>query len=194
MRTENGRRSAPAAVVATNSPINDALAIHTKQAPYRTYAMAFALPRGALPDALYWDTLDPYHYVRLQPGHGDTDFLIVGGEDHKTGEADDAGVRFEGLEAWIRRLVPALGRETHRWSGQVLDTDRLCGFIGLNPGSENVYVVTGDSGQGITHGALGRTAHRRPDRAARIRGQELYDPARKTGRRSATSSPRTSRR
>ena len=58
------------AVVATNSPINDRYAIHTKQAPYRTYAMAFTVPRGALPDGLYWDTLEAYHYVRLQPGRG----------------------------------------------------------------------------------------------------------------------------
>ena len=37
-------------------------------APYRTYAMAFTIKKGALPDALYWDTEEPYHYVRLQPG------------------------------------------------------------------------------------------------------------------------------
>ncbi|TIX35198.1 MAG: FAD-binding oxidoreductase, partial [Mesorhizobium sp.] len=79
--------SARSAVVATNSPINDRVALHTKQAPYRTYAMAYEIARNVLPDALYWDTLDPYHYVRLQPGEGKTDFLIVGGEDHKTGQA-----------------------------------------------------------------------------------------------------------
>ena len=50
--TESGRTvRARHAVVATNSPINDRVALHSKQAPYRTYAMALALPRGALPDA-----------------------------------------------------------------------------------------------------------------------------------------------
>ena len=49
---------------------------------------------------------------------------------------------------------PDLGNEVHRWSGQVLDTIDYCGFIGRSPGSENVFVVTGDSGQGMTHGAL----------------------------------------
>ena len=153
--TEGGPRvRAKFAVVATNSPISNIVAIHTKEAPYRTYAMAFSIPRGTLPDQLYWDTADPYHYVRLSPGRGATDYLIVGGADHKTGEADDGNVRFEGLEAWTRNLVPKLGRETHRWSGQVLEPVDHTAFIGRNPGSEKVFVVTGDSGQGITHGVV----------------------------------------
>ena len=141
------------AVVATNSPINDRYAIHTKQAPYRTYAMAFSIAHDRLPDGLYWDTFDPYHYVRLQPGGG-SDILIVGGEDHKTGEADDAERRFTRLEAWMRSLLPDLGRELHRWSGQIQDTIDFAGFIGRNPGSKRSYVVTGDSGQGMTHGSV----------------------------------------
>ena len=75
-------------------------------APYRTYAMAFTLPRGTLPDALYWDMADPYHYVRLNPAPAAIDYLIAGGGDHKSGEADDGDVRFEAIEAWIRSLVP----------------------------------------------------------------------------------------
>jgi glycine/D-amino acid oxidase-like deaminating enzyme/nitrite reductase/ring-hydroxylating ferredoxin subunit len=181
-RTASGKAvRARHAVVATNSPINGDLPIHTKQGPYRTYAMAFALPRGAVADALYWDTLDPYHYVRLQRGSGATDYLIVGGADHKSGEADDADARFAALEAWMRNLVPALGRETHRWSGQILDPVDYAGFIGLNPGNEKAYIATGDSGQGITHGVVAGLLIA----DLIVRGEspwaELYDPARKTG-------------
>ncbi|MFI0847139.1 FAD-dependent oxidoreductase [Mesorhizobium sp. IMUNJ 23232] len=145
---------AASAVVATNSQINDRFQLHTKMSPYRTYAMAFTLPRGTLPDALFWDTGDPYHYVRMNLGPGSVDYLIAGGADHKSGEADDGDIRFEAIEAWIRALVPSLGKEVTRWSGQVLDTIDYCAFIGLNAGSQSVYVVTGDSGQGMTHGAL----------------------------------------
>ena len=106
-----GSVTAGHAVFATNSPINDRVALHSKMAPYRTYAMAFTMPRDTLPDALYWDMADPYHYVRLKPGPGTTDYLIAGGEDHKSGEADDGDVRFEAIEAWIRELVPTLGNE-----------------------------------------------------------------------------------
>jgi hypothetical protein len=97
---------------------------------------------------------DPYHYIRLQPGPGSTDTLIVGGQDHKSGEANDGAIRFEALAAWIGERVPKIGREVARWSGQVMDTIDYCGFIGFNPDNKRVLVSTGDSGQGMTHGAL----------------------------------------
>ena len=71
--------------------------------------------------ALYWDTPDPYHYVRLQKADGQQngkgaadEILIVGGEDHKTGQADDAEERYARLEAWARERFPAHSRD--RWS------------------------------------------------------------------------------
>jgi glycine/D-amino acid oxidase-like deaminating enzyme len=126
VKTGRGTISAADVVVATNSPISDRFALHTKMAPYRTYAMALTIPRGALPDALYWDTEDPYHYVRLQPGDGKQDFLIVGGEDHKSVEADDGAQRFARLENWVRPLIPALGAVTHQVVGTGARYHRLC--------------------------------------------------------------------
>ncbi|MBP2434035.1 FAD-dependent oxidoreductase [Bradyrhizobium elkanii] len=155
VKAARGTIRAKHAVVATNSSISDRFAIHTKTAPYRTYVITFEIKRGALPDALYWDTEEPYHYVRLQPGPANTDYVLVGGEDHKSGEADDADERFSKLEAWGRSLISDLGKETHRWSGQVLDTIDYAGFIGRDPGGKNIYVAMGDSGQGLTHGVAG---------------------------------------
>jgi glycine/D-amino acid oxidase-like deaminating enzyme len=179
-RTDQGDITARAAVVATNSPIIDMIALHTKMAPYRTYAMTFRIARDTLPDALYWDTLDPYHYVRLQPGDGSSDYVIVGGADHKTGEADDAAVRFDALEAWARNIIPQLGEPVHRWSGQVLDTIDYAGFIGRNPGSTSIYVHTGDSGQGMTHGVAGAMLNAALILGKKPRWGDVYDPSRKT--------------
>jgi glycine/D-amino acid oxidase-like deaminating enzyme/nitrite reductase/ring-hydroxylating ferredoxin subunit len=179
-KTADGRTvQAKYAVIATNSPINDRFALHSKQAPYRTYAMALQLPKDGLPDALYWDTLDPYHYMRRHPGDA-YDYLIVGGADHKSGEADDAEFRYEALEAWIRNLVPEVGVVTHRWSGQVLDTIDYSSFSGRNPGNENIFVHTGDSGQGITHGVVGSLIIARMIMQGEEPWQDLYGPERKT--------------
>jgi glycine/D-amino acid oxidase-like deaminating enzyme/nitrite reductase/ring-hydroxylating ferredoxin subunit len=181
VKTREAKRiEAGAAVIATNSPVNDRTALHTKQAPYRTYAMAFELAPEALPDALYWDTLDDYHYVRLHPLSETLNALIVGGADHKSGEADDAGARFEALEAWMRNLLPRLGRETHRWSGQVMQTIDCMSFTGRNPGNENVYVHTGDSGQGMTHGVVAGLVISRLITTGKAPWANTYDPSRKT--------------
>jgi Rieske Fe-S protein len=118
--------------------------------------------------------------VRLQPGQGSTDYLIVGGADHKSGEADDAGVRFDALEAWTRNLIPAAKDVTHRWSGQVLDTIDYAAFIGRNPGNKNIYVHTGDSGQGMTHGVVGSLINSALILNQSARWQEVYEPSRKT--------------
>jgi two-component sensor histidine kinase/putative methionine-R-sulfoxide reductase with GAF domain len=155
--------------------------------PYRTYVLAMLVPRDTIEDALYWDTLDPYHYVRLTRGPDKTDYLLVGGTDHKSGEADDAEVRYEALEAWMRARLPKLGRTTHRWSGQVLDPIDYAAFSGRNPGNEHVFVHTGDSGQGLTHGVLGSLLISRLIASGNADWEEFYAPAR-TARAMARSS------
>jgi glycine/D-amino acid oxidase-like deaminating enzyme/nitrite reductase/ring-hydroxylating ferredoxin subunit len=146
---------ADSAVIATNTPINDRVVIHTKQAPYRSYVIVATVPKGAVPDVLVWDTGDPYHYVRLQPGEGDTDTLIIGGEDHKSGQAHDGASRFQKLELWALARFPEIKRFTTRWSGQVMESADFLGYLGQNPGDKNVFVITGDSGMGMTHGTIG---------------------------------------
>jgi len=173
--------TARAVVVATNTPINDRVAIHTKQAPYRTYVISAPLPAGELEPALYWDTGDPYHYVRLRGDGSGGDALIVGGEDHKTGQADDADQRYLRLEAWARERFPALGPVTHRWSGQVLEPVDGLAFIGPNPlDAPNVFVATGDSGMGMTHGTIAGILLTDLLVGLPNPWAPLYDPARKT--------------
>jgi glycine/D-amino acid oxidase-like deaminating enzyme/nitrite reductase/ring-hydroxylating ferredoxin subunit len=142
-------------VVCTNSPISDMVVTHSKMAPYRTFVVAFSVPKGSVVDALYWDTPHPYHYVRLQPLDDQRDVLIVGGEDHKTAHEDDAGARFARLEEWTRSHFASAGERIAQWSGQVLETNDYLAFIGRNPdGAEHVWLATGDSGMGMTHGTI----------------------------------------
>jgi glycine/D-amino acid oxidase-like deaminating enzyme/nitrite reductase/ring-hydroxylating ferredoxin subunit len=142
-------------VVATNTPINDRFVIHTKQAAYRTYAIGAWIPKGALAHALYWDTGDPYHYVRVHPFDGAREVLIVGGEDHKTGqESDTIAERHARLARWAAERFAMLGEVAFRWSGQVMEPVDHVAFIGRNPGDRHIHVATGDSGMGMTHGTI----------------------------------------
>jgi glycine/D-amino acid oxidase-like deaminating enzyme/nitrite reductase/ring-hydroxylating ferredoxin subunit len=144
-------------VEAANSLVTGSMRTITKLFPYRTFAIAAQIPRGSVPAALFWDTNDPYHYVRTEPGPNDgPDLLIVGGEDHKTGQANDPEKRYKNLERWLRARFPSAQAITHRWSGQVLETPDGIALIGQNPGNpENSFLISGDSGHGITHATLG---------------------------------------
>ena len=181
--------TAGAIVVATNTPapINDWMGIYTKQASYRTYVIAAKIPRGAFRDVLWWDDAEPYHYVRLEAapadalGREDHDLLLIGGEDHKVGQFPKDGAPFARLETWARAQFPVIGEIVGRWSGQVQEPADHVAFIGVAPTAKpNVYVITGDSGMGLTHGALGAQLI-----TDLILGREnpwakLYDPSRKT--------------
>jgi glycine/D-amino acid oxidase-like deaminating enzyme/nitrite reductase/ring-hydroxylating ferredoxin subunit len=168
-------------VVCTNGAISDMMVTHMKQAPYRTFVVAFAVPRGSVPDALFWDTADPYHFVRLQPLNDARDALLVGGEDHKTAHEDDADDRFACLEAWARERWVVAGERIAQWSGQVLEPNDYLAYIGKNPdGAEHVWLATGDSGMGMTHGTIAGILL-----GALLQGKEhpwakLYDPKRIT--------------
>ncbi len=183
--TDHGTVIAGAIVVATNTPVNDRFVIHTKQAPYRTYAVGMAVPRGSVHRALYWDTPDPYHYVRLaNHADGAREILVVGGEDHKTGqkeEGEDADERFRRLEEWTRRRFPMVRETVWRWSGQVMEPVDGMAFIGRNPmDSPNIFIATGDSGHGITHGTIAGMLISDMISGRENPWEKLYDPGRKT--------------
>jgi Rieske Fe-S protein len=172
---------ADAIVVATNVPVNDRVAIHTKQAPYMTYVIGARVPRGAAPQVLSWDTGDPYHYIRTYD-----DLLIVGGEDHKSGQAKDSPERYRRLEEWARSRFPMMGEVVLRWGGQIMETQDYLAFIGRNPmDHENIYVVTGDSGMGITHGTIAGMLLNDLILARPNPWEKLYDPSRVTLRAAA---------
>lgn len=180
IETEAGPRiMAKAAVFATNSPVNDKVTLHTKQVPKRTYVIAGPVAKGSTPDALIWDTLEAYHYVRLQPLSDSEDLLIVGGEDHRTGEATDMQQRFEHLEAWTRKRFPSFGDVRYRWSGQVMETVDFMPYSGRNPGNRHIFVHTGDSGQGMTNGVAGALNIAALLFEQKARFADVFDPSRK---------------
>jgi glycine/D-amino acid oxidase-like deaminating enzyme/nitrite reductase/ring-hydroxylating ferredoxin subunit len=176
-----GTVTCKAVIVATNTPVNDRFAIHTKQQAWRTYAIGMRIPRGSIPAALYWDTEDPYHYVRTNEIDGDPEhlMLISGGEDHETGRANDPDQRWKRLEQWTRERFPMCGPLELWWSGQYMEPIDYLAYSGRNPGdADNVYIHTGDSGMGMTHGTLGGILLTDLIQKRDNAWAKLYDPSR----------------
>jgi glycine/D-amino acid oxidase-like deaminating enzyme/nitrite reductase/ring-hydroxylating ferredoxin subunit len=180
--TSNGCTiSCDSIVLATHTPlmgntnIASATLFQTKLALYTSYAMAGRIASGNVPDALFWDTADPYHYLRIERHRG-FDVVIVGGEDHKTGQASDTHACYERLERAATARVPGL-EITHRWSGQVIATPDGLPYIGETAARQ--FAATGFAGNGMTFGTLGgmMAADSLLDRANPWR--DLLDPARK---------------
>lgn len=168
-------------VIATHNPLvglaglAGAALFQTKLALYTSYVIAGRVPSGVVPGAMWWDTGDPYDYLRVEP-HRDFDVLVFGGEDHKTGQQDDTAGCYLRLEARLGAIVPQV-EVTHRWSGQVIETPDGLPYIGQS--ADHQYVATGYAGNGLTFGTLGGMMMSdailgRPNPWA-----ELFDPGRK---------------
>jgi glycine/D-amino acid oxidase-like deaminating enzyme len=149
-------------VIATHTPLMgktgmaSAIGLQTKLYLYTSYVLSGRLPPETIPEALYWDTEVPYHYLRVDRHRG-YDYAIFGGQDHKTEPHTDTVACYAALEAEARRVLPDLDI-THRWSGQVVETNDGLPFIGET--SSRQFAATGYGGNGMTFGTVaGMMAH-----------------------------------
>ena len=127
-----------------------AMLFQTKLAAYSTYAIQASVPASTVPDILWWDTADPYNYLRID--HlGGTARIILGGEDHKTGQHENMNEPFLSLEKTLHELIPNTTLES-RWSGQVIEPVDGLPYIGGI--TNNQFIATGFSGNGMTFGTL----------------------------------------
>ena len=151
VETDRGTVRAADVFVAANVPVNNRVLLHTKIAAYCSYAIAAEVPAG-FASGLFWDTDDPYHYIRTHT-IGATAYLIVGGEDHKTGDETDTNTCFERLIAYTATRFGGLS-PSFRWSGQIIEPVDGLPYIGRNAVAQRVYVATGYGGNGMTFGTL----------------------------------------
>jgi Rieske Fe-S protein len=144
-------------VIATHVPLMgktgllSATLFQSKLAPYSSYAVGAKVARATLPEALFWDTSDPYYYLRVDR-HPYHDYVVFGGEDHKTSQEGDTEVRFRKLEEALADYVPK-AEVNYRWSGQVIETHDGLPLIGET--AQRQFVATGFAGNGMTFGTLG---------------------------------------
>jgi glycine/D-amino acid oxidase-like deaminating enzyme/nitrite reductase/ring-hydroxylating ferredoxin subunit len=141
-------------LIATHVPLQGetgtaaAALLQSRLAAYSTYAVSARVPRDVASPASFWDTSDPYYYLRLHE-EGDELVAILGGEDHKTGQVSDTAERFARLDARLAEILP-MRRAPRHWSGQVIETDDGLPIIGET--APRQYVATGFAGNGMTFG------------------------------------------
>jgi glycine/D-amino acid oxidase-like deaminating enzyme/nitrite reductase/ring-hydroxylating ferredoxin subunit len=174
-------------ILATHAPHSgkssflSATMLQSKLAPYSTYVLGGRLTPGAVQPGLYWDTADPYHYLRVERRDG-YDFAIFGGADHKTGQQPDTTACWTGLEATLRAHLPAF-ELTDRWSGQVIETIDGLPYIGETAARQ--FVATGFAGNGMTFGTLAAMMARDAVLERPNPWRDVFDPHRKSVRAGA---------
>jgi len=143
-------------VMATNNPLvglasmTSATLLQTKLSLYTSYAFGAQVPTGTIPEAVFWDTRDPYDYLRIDKRSG-FDYIVFGGEDHKTGQKSNTKRAYTRLLARLKKMIPQ-ARVDHRWSGQIISTSDGLPYIGEN--AERQFIATGYCGNGITFGTV----------------------------------------
>ena len=167
--------SARSVLVLAHVPVTNRVVLHTKISAYRSYAIA-ARTKAEFPIGLYWDMNDPYHYTRRHTSDEGT-FVIVGGEDHKTGQQPDTQEAYAALERFMKQEY-GLTDIAHRWSGQIIEPVDGLPFIGKNPGENHVYIATGFSGTGMTFGTVAGMLLSDLVRGVANSWAELYSPNR----------------
>ncbi len=167
-------------VIATHVPLMglsnlaSAAVFQTKLAPYTTYVTGAKLPPNSAPEAMFWDTSEPYYYLRVDQQE-DGDYAIFGGKDHKTGQATHTSDCFDELEAALHRYLPT-AEVDRRWSGQVIESHDGLPLIGQTV--ERQFVATGFAGNGITFGTLSGMMIRDAIMGLKNPWSDLFDPAR----------------
>ena len=138
-------------VMATHTPFNFNI-IQTKVAPYRSYVLGVRLKEEIKLNGVFYDTKTPYNYIR---SYYDTNgqLIIIGGADHKTGSRSDTSNCFQQMEEFARARFNVKSID-YMWSGQTFEPADGLPYIGKLPLNENVYVITGLSGNGITGGVV----------------------------------------
>jgi glycine/D-amino acid oxidase-like deaminating enzyme/nitrite reductase/ring-hydroxylating ferredoxin subunit len=140
VQTDHDEIRARHVVVATHIPFMFRGLFFAKTRPYRSYGVA-ARYEGKTPGGMYLSSAEPIRSVRDYTD-GDTTWLIIGGENHKTGAEEDTEKHYERLRAWGAEHFGLRSYE-FAWSAQDPSAGDGLPLIGtLTPTMRNVWVAT----------------------------------------------------
>ncbi|MCE3281851.1 MAG: FAD-dependent oxidoreductase [Chitinophagaceae bacterium] len=176
VRTNLGVIRARKLIFATHIPPSINL-LHFRCAPYRSYALALKLNDGNYPDALVYDMYDPFRYYRTQEADGQK-YLVIGGEDHKTGHNDNTDFCFSKLDSYASKYYD-IEEVSFKWSSEYFEPADGLPYIGHLPGfADNVFVATGFSGNGMVYSHVAALLLRDLITTGQNPFQHVFDPNR----------------
>jgi nitrite reductase/ring-hydroxylating ferredoxin subunit len=173
-------------LLSNSAPFVDRRRIYARLRACRTYAMTALLPCGEVPEGLFWNTLDPYDYARLDAG-SKNDRLILGGADHGVGQVGQPErAQAKVARYWTRTLETPPSRPI-RWSGEILNSEDGLPFIGSNPRSPTGEMIgTGFGGNGLTLGTVAGWMFCERVLGRTTRWDQVYQPNRRAPSTSGT--------
>ena len=148
--TERGIVEARHVIIATLLPFHDPIGLFAKTHPSRSYAVSAEVD-GVAPDGMFLSVDSPTRSVRPHPTDG-PNVLIIGGEEHKTGQETDTEARYAAVEAWARERF-AVRSIDHRWSAQDYVPADGIPYVGrMKAGSDTLLVAAGFKKWGMSNG------------------------------------------
>ena len=150
VQTDQCTVTADQVIVASHFPFADRGLFFAKLVPERSYCVA--CETGDAPQGMYLSIDEPTRSLRSATAPDGKPLLIVGGEGHRTGAADESG-RFERLGHFAAEHFGA-SPPRYRWSSQDNRTLDGAPCVGaLWPGSSRLFVVTGFGKWGLANAA-----------------------------------------
>lgn len=158
--TEGYKIEAKNVLVTSHFPFNDTNGLYfSRLSPQRSYALSVKVP-GTQLKGMYINVEKPTRSIRTARGDNGEQYLIIGGEGHKTGQHEDVDhkestvERYNTLTRFAQQHFPVESIDSH-WSAQDLETLDGIPYIGeMTAGSSNVFVATGFAKWGMTNGTV----------------------------------------
>lgn len=151
IETSSQRITARSIIIATYAPFDNELKY--KKAWYETYILEAQIPKNSLPEGIYEDTENPYHYFRVDK-KPKRDRLIIGGEDHRSDIPVNKTKNFRALRDYLNKTFKDIDYKLVReWSGPIIEPIDGLAYIGPSD-DENVFYATGFSGNGMTYAMI----------------------------------------
>lgn len=152
IETGHGKVLAKQVVVATNYPIYDPDTFFARLSVRQSLDIAILL-NSAVPEGMFYSTEKSFHSLRPQPFDGG-EAMLVGGELFKTGQGGDITKSYENIIQWARDHFDVKEVLFH-WTTNDSETYDRVPLIGpIDSAKDNIYLITGFSGWGMTHGTV----------------------------------------